>query len=207
LAAACGVAVVFLMLGALSVRAHEHREVANGQYAITIGFITEPAFVNEQNGLYLRVDNLSAAAAATAPAEEGEHADGTGVIGLQETLQAEVIFGDQRMPLALTPGTEPGVYESVFFPTAVGDYTYHLAGTIEGTAIDEAFTSSPEGFDSVQGIEEYQFPKPSAGVSAGDEAVDLGFPGVVGGLGLLIGAGGLWWGRRRHGMRAAAELR
>ena len=152
LAAACGVAVVFLMLGALSVTAHEHREVANGLFATTIGFINEPAFVNEQNGLYLRVDNLSAAAAATAPAEEGEHADGTGVIGLQGTLQAEVIFGDQRMPLPLTPGTEPGVYESVFFPTAVGDYTYHLAGMIEGTAIDETFTSSPEGFDTVQGI-------------------------------------------------------
>lgn len=99
-----------------------------------------------------------ASAAATPNADD--HAPGNGVVGLQETLQAEVIYGDQSMPLPLTPGTELGVYESVFFPTAVGDYTFHIFGEIEGTAIDETFTSSPEGFDSVQAIEDFQFPKP-----------------------------------------------
>lgn len=145
--------------------AHEHREIADGQYVINIGFINEPAFVNQQNGLYLRVDLTSPQQSAgdETPVAEGDgddHGDVIEVIGLTETLEAEVIFGDQSMPLSLSPGENPGEYVSVFFPTAVGDYTFRITGEIEGTAVDETFTSSPEGFDSVQAIEDFQFPKP-----------------------------------------------
>ena len=65
------------------------------------------------------------------------------------------------MSLVLSPiGDELGSYRSVFFPTAPGDYTFHITGEIEGNPVDESFTSSPEGFDSVQATEELQFPKP-----------------------------------------------
>ena len=81
------------------------------------------------------------------------------MLGLDQTLTAEVVFGDQTMALPLTPGEEPGSYESVFFPMAEGDYTFRLSGQIEGNPIDESFTSSPEGFDSVQSRESLEFPK------------------------------------------------
>ena len=80
--------------------------------------------------------------------------------GLADTLQAEIIYGEQTMALPLTPVFDsPGVYTSLFFPMAEGDYTFRIFGTIEGTDYDETFTSSPEGFDSVQSREPYEFPK------------------------------------------------
>src|SRR5829696_1470282 len=145
--------------------AHEHRELVNGQYEVSIGFIEEPAFVGEKNGLYLRVDRIVAEPEASPVAEvDGDaHAEGNPVEGLDATLQAEVIYGDQSMPLPLLPAFgEPGVYHSVFFPMAAGDYTFHVFGDIEGTPIDETFTSSPQGFDSVQPREPFEFPKPTS---------------------------------------------
>ena len=153
LAAACAAALP------LAVGAHEEREIGDGRFNVVVGFIDEPAFVGEKNGLYLRV-TWSAAAGAETPAAGGEE-EGTPVEGLAGTLEAEVIFGEQTMELELTPAFgEPGVYQSVFFPTEPGDYAFRVFGEIEGNQIDESFTSSPEGFDSVQEIEPFQFPKP-----------------------------------------------
>ena len=151
------VALTLTLLLTSSAMAHEHREILGGQYEITIGFLEEPAFVGEQNGLFLRVVNLGEVSLATAEAEAGA---GQPVI-------AEVIFGDQSMPLVLSPIVgELGAYQSVFFPTAPGDYTFHITGEIEANPVDESFTSSPEGFDSVQATEELQFPKPKVATNA-----------------------------------------
>jgi hypothetical protein len=148
------VTVVALLLPAL-VTAHEHREVAGGQYELTVGFLNEPAFVNQQNGLSLRVVAL-AGDGATAPADAG-----TPVEGLTDTVEATVIYGDQEMELELEPVfNDPGHYRAIFFPTAPGAYTFHITGEIEGSEIDETFTSGPETFSEVEPIEPYQFPKP-----------------------------------------------
>jgi hypothetical protein len=45
--ACCGVSAVFAILVPLVATAHEHRDLVGGQYEVTIGFITEPAFVAE----------------------------------------------------------------------------------------------------------------------------------------------------------------
>lgn len=146
-----GIAVA-LPLAAL---AHEQREVADGQYQLVVGFIDEPAFVGEKNGLSLRVTKPGTGT----PAAEGEP-EGVPVEGLDQTLTAEVIYGDQTMELPLRPAFgDPGHYVSYFFPTAEGDYSFRISGEIEGTAIDETFTSSPEGFDAVQAREPLEFPK------------------------------------------------
>jgi hypothetical protein len=164
---ACGLGVAIATVLSLTATAHEHRDIADGQYAVTIGFIDEPAFVGEKNGLYLHIEKEPAPGEAASPpaGTEAEESEGTPVEGLAATLQTEVIFGDQRMALPLTPAFgEPGVYESVFFPMAEGDYTFHIVGQIEGVAVDESFTSSPEGFASVQSREPLEFPKPSASI-------------------------------------------
>ncbi len=148
--------------------AHENRQIADGKYNVEIGFLNEPAFVNQQNALFLvvqRIEHDEVATPEPGAADEDDHhaGSGAGVTNLENTLQAEVIYIDQSMPLVLSQTDEPGVYTSIFFPTAVGDYSFRIYGEIEGTAIDELFTSSPQGFDSVKDITPLQFPPVNGG--------------------------------------------
>jgi hypothetical protein len=162
-----GVAAAGLMLAGsvLGAAAHEHREVGN--YEFVVGFISEPAISEELNGLSLRVTQAQApdAAAATPVGDAATPAAvepvQVGVEGLESTLQAEVIYGDQKMTLTLSPAwQDPGAYQSWFIPMQPGDYSFHIWGEINGQQVDETFTSSPDGFDSVQDRTTLQFPQP-----------------------------------------------
>ena len=83
----------------------------------------------------------------------------------------------------------------MFIPTAAGKYTFHLTGTIEGTAIDESFTSSPDGFNEVQEAASGQFPvtlPTAAELSAeakkgADAASQVTIALALGGAGLVVG--------------------
>ncbi len=122
--------------------AHEHGTI--GQYEFVVGFINEPAFEGEQNGLWVKVTDTSS---------------NTPVENLADILKARVIFGNQELDLNLKPAwDEKGVYTADFYPTMAGDYTFQLTGTVADTSIDERFTSSPEGFDSVKSSDALQFP-------------------------------------------------
>ncbi len=193
---------VALVLVSRSASAHEHREVTDGQYELVVGFLIEPAYSGQQNGLDLRVAKLDPNAT---PVAEGEDAPTTPTEGLETTLQAEVFFADQSMPLVISASYgEPGSYESVFFPTQPGDYSFHIFGTIEGVAIDETFTSGPDTFGPMEDPAPLQFPKETAANSAQAVAaasVSAPLPGGndngIGGSGLLLGSGiagvvGLW---------------
>ncbi len=161
--------------GASGVSAHESRTI--GEFVLVVGFLDEPAIEGEVNGLSLRVTR------AEQPVEE-----------LAATLQGEVILGDQRRPLTLTPAfNEPGLYEAVFIPSMPGDYTYHITGDLQGTAIDETFTSSPEGFASVEPRADYEFPSTANGAARNAVAM----PALVGGVALALGLGGLALRRRQ----------
>lgn len=156
--ARCAIVALIVALLPLGALAHERRELASGQYEIEIGFIEEPAYVGEKNGLYVHVVDLTAQATPTD--ESGEEGQGAPVLGLADTLQAEVIYGEQTMALELRPVfSDPGSYNGVFFPTAEGDYTFRIFGEIAGNPVDETFTSSPEGFSSVGSREPLEFPK------------------------------------------------
>jgi hypothetical protein len=149
-------AAALLVVSPISVGAHEHREI--GEYTLVVGFINEPAVSGELNGLSLTVHQASTSAT---PVAEGED-EGTPVEGLESTLQAEVILGDQKMPLTLsTVWKTPGAYESWFIPTAPGDYSFHIWGTINGTQIDETFTAGPDTFSTVTDRSTIEFPKAS----------------------------------------------
>ncbi len=134
------------------VSAHEHRDV--GEYEISVGFLNEPAVLEEPNGLELGVAH-------------GHEEEGVPVEGLAETLQAEVIYGDQSMPLTIEPVFEtPGAYKADFIPTATGAYTFHITGSIEGTPVDESFTSSPDTFSEVEDRSALTFPNNVKAVGA-----------------------------------------
>ncbi len=217
LAALCGIVTLFALAVPFAASAHEQREIAGGQYSMVVGFLDEPAFAGEKNGLDLRVSKVGA------PGAEGSAGpEGTPVVGLFDTLQAEVIFGDQRMALPLEPAFgDLGAYESHFFPTTPGDYTFHIFGSIEGTAIDETFTSSPQGFSPVVDPAPLQLPKPAAGTDgsvamagtvteAGGGDGGLGGAAAAGLLGLgLAGFGTFWLAQRRiaHRRMAATSAR
>jgi hypothetical protein len=174
-----------LVAGIGAVAAHEEREV--GDYSLEVGFLNEPVFSGEESGLDLIVTR-----------------GGEPVEGLEATLQAEVTYADQTRDLELSPAFgEPGAYRAVFFPTAAGQYSFRIFGDIEGTAIDETFTSGPDTFGDVQDVASGQFPvqfpatadlvrDAQAGATAGTMAtIALGLGGAalvvaVIGLGLAI---------------------
>lgn len=182
------------MVYAMTVSAHEHREV--GEYEITIGFLNEPAILEEPNGLDLRV--------ALGHGDAGEPVE-----GLADTLQAEVIYGDESMPLEIRPAFgAPGAYQANFIPTASGAYTFHITGNIEGMEIDESFTSGPDTFSEVASRADMSFPNSVAPV--GDVAADVSdatdsadsaqtiaiVATVIGALGLVAGVAAIVLSRR-----------
>jgi hypothetical protein len=190
--AALSTALVLSVLVASVVTAHEVRTVAG--YRVVVGFIDEPVYVGQKSGLEFFVT-------------KGDEP----VPGLEATLKAEVSKDGQTraLPISARFG-EAGAYQSVFFPTAAGAYTFHISGTIDGTPIDESFTSSPTGFNEVQELTGGQFPiqfpaqaelvaDARAGSAAASQvtiAVALGVAGLVAGLvaiGLALAA------RRRPG--------
>jgi hypothetical protein len=141
-AIAAGVAMILLSTALIGpAMAHEHRHV--GDYEMVVGFIDEPVYTGQKSGLEFSV---------------ADH-HGQPVTGLAESLQAEVIYGDERMDLPLSPrwGAD-GWYESVFFPTAAGAYTFRIHGSIDGQDVDESFTSGPDTFSEVEEQSAGHFP-------------------------------------------------
>jgi hypothetical protein len=183
-ATAVGLAATGAALG------HEVRQV--GDFEFVVGFMGEPVFVGQKSGLEFQVTR------GDEPVE-----------GLEETLQAEVRISDQSRELPLSPRFgEPGWYQSFFFPTAPGAYTFHISGTIEGTDVDESFTAGPDTFGEVEAATSGQFPVqfPATGDLVADAERGADAAGLVpvalalGGAGLLAGlvAIGLVLGMRRR---------
>jgi len=135
-------ALVLAVAGTGVAMAHESRAV--GKYKFVVGFLNEPALLNEPNSLDFRV-----IVSDTAKAVEG----------LDKTVKAEVIYGGSTMPLALSARFgQPGAYNAFFIPTKAGTYIFHFTGQIEGTNIDEKFESGPGRFNDVTDTSSMQFP-------------------------------------------------
>ncbi len=202
---AVAISAVLLLGLAATASAHEHREV--GDYELTVGFTGEPALVGEPNGLSLAV-------------QLGHGDDGTPVEGLQETLEAEVMFAGETKPLELRASFgQPGSYVADLLPTAEGAYTFHIFGTIEDLEVDETFTSGPDTFSEVESTDTIAFPAVTAAngdsgeSSAVTEAQDtadsartLAIIGIVAGvLGLAAGAAGIMMALNARNARATTD--
>jgi len=186
------VVAVAASLAGSGASAHEVRVIGEGRYEVVVGFLDEPAFVGEKNGLDFRVSKLPVTGEASPVPADAEPAT-TPVEGLETTLQAEVIYGDQRLALVLdTVYHAPGAYASYFFPMAEGDYSFHVFGTVEGVAVDETFTSGPDTFGAIQ--PRLEFPAATAQVSKDTP----GLPAISGALALAgLAVGGVVYTRRR----------
>jgi hypothetical protein len=144
IAAAVALVVASLGIFASPAAAHERRTV--GPYTFSVGWIVEPAYVGELNALDLTVTETASTKA---------------VEGLETTLKADLIAGGGAAVMPLTIAARfglPGKYQGQVLPTKVGDYTFHITGTVGTMAIDERFESGPGRFGAVVDIAALQFP-------------------------------------------------
>ena len=144
IAAALAVVVASLGIFATPAAAHERRTV--GPYTFVVGWITEPSYVGQLNALDLTVTET-----ATSKAVEG----------LEKTLKADLITGGGAAIMPLTVAARfglPGKYQGQVLPTKVGDYTFHITGTVNTTSVDERFESGPGRFGAIEDIASLQFP-------------------------------------------------
>jgi hypothetical protein len=151
-----------------------------------IGFRDEPAYLGLPNALFLKVGEYGTG--GTEPVE-----------GLAATLTAEVTKDGQTRSLVLAPQGD-GVYEAPLVPTALGDYTFRIAGTIGYAEVDESVTSGPTTFNSVEPLTSIEFPVTRPDLADAEAAVaeaqaaattarTLGIVGLAAGvLGLAVGA-------------------
>jgi hypothetical protein len=123
--------------------AHETRTVA-GKYKFVVGFLNEPALLEEPNGIDLRISN----AQTNDPVE-----------GLEKTLKADIIVGGQTKTTDLRArfGMK-GAYTADIIPTKTGTWSFRFYGTVEGAQVDEKFESGPGRFGDVEAKSNIQFP-------------------------------------------------
>jgi hypothetical protein len=142
--AAIAIVVASLAVFAGPAAAHERRAV--GPYTFVVGWIVEPAYVGQINALDLTVTETTSTKA---------------VEGLEKTLKADLITGGGAATMPLTVAARfglPGKYQGQVIPTKIGDYTFHITGLVNTTAIDEKFESGPGRFGSIEDIAALQFP-------------------------------------------------
>lgn len=123
---------------------------------------------------------------------------------LEKTVQVEVIVGGAvaRRTFDFEPvPQEAGHYQAAFIPTAAGDYTFRVFGTIGSTKVDERFESGPGRFDPVVSNSALQFPKPVTTTDELAARIDqlqlIAIAGlVIGSAGLIVAIGSLMLRRR-----------
>jgi hypothetical protein len=122
-----------------------------GTYSVALGWSVEPTYVGQINAVQVVVKDKQ----------------GKAVTDLADSdLKVVVGVGGQQsaaLPLInkFDPDTGLGIagdYEAPLMPTAPGDYTFHLTGTIHGQAVDETATSSDSTFNSAVEATDVQFP-------------------------------------------------
>jgi len=137
------------LLGNATALAHvvEHA----GPYTLEIGWQHEPTYVGDPNGVQVIVHD----------------ANDEPVTDLAETDLKVVVStgGQQTAELTFQPGFDLeemegplGQYDAAIVPTAPGDYTFHLTGSIHGQAVDFTVTSGDKTFDVVKGTTDIEFP-------------------------------------------------
>ena len=175
-----------MLLFPTTAAAHERRAIAGGKAEAVVGWLVEPTFVEQPNGVSFAVTN----ATTKQPIE-----------GLDKTVKVEVSHGGTARQYDLRARFgQPGAYTADLIPTRAGDYTFRFTGEIEGVTIDERFESGPGRFNAVEAPSSRQFPatQPTVGElqreladarAAADTARTLGLVGTALGLAGLLLAG------------------
>jgi hypothetical protein len=178
-----GLPLAVLLVGLLALPgralAHEHRTIANGQFDVTVGWDSEPAYTGQKNGAGIRI-----AVGGSNPSQP--------VTGAEQTMKIRMRQGaqTQEFPLRPVPG-QPGYYVADIIPTRTGDYQWTFVGSINGTPVNETFDTADGKFDKAEDVSAIEFPvvpaDPSAAVSSAQSAQTMAYVGIgIGVLGLLV---------------------
>jgi hypothetical protein len=173
------IAGALIALAASPAVASAHYVFTAGKYRIAIGWQNEPAFgtdtfVGEQNAIQVFVDVASA-----------DNPKGTPVSTLNQDcthpdFQVTVTVGTTTSsPFCPAPAYDPDTgngrldeYDYALIPTVVGNYTFHIFGSIDGTSISTTVTSGPTTFDSIADSSSVEFPVAVPAVGAVSTKVD-----------------------------------
>lgn len=115
-------------------------EINDKDYLFVIGSANEPLYVDDKTAVVLNAYWPNASDPTDTQAN-GTHP----IIGLENTLKAEVLAGDKNFTSNLVPAFgELGSYESnTFYPTIPTTYSYRILGEINGTDFDVTFSCNP----------------------------------------------------------------
>lgn len=133
-------------MSAFPAAAHVRRQV--GKIVFEVGWVTEPAFAGLPNSIFLLLSDNR----------------GRPITDLGDTLQVEVVFGDQRKTLQVQPLADgddpgaPGTYGAELTPTRAGVYSFRFFGRVVNATVNQTFTSGGTTFDSVRELAETAFP-------------------------------------------------
>ena len=146
---AIGAALILAMVISATASAHVVKQF--GTYSVAMGWLHEPTYVGVENSVQVIVKD-----SAGKPVNDLAPGDLEVVVSTA---------GQQTAALPLQPSFDPdtglgtpGEYTASLIPTLVGDYTFHLSGSIHGQAVDETATSSDQTFNSVTAGTDVQFP-------------------------------------------------
>jgi hypothetical protein len=180
---ALGALLVALLLPTPAL-AHERRDV--GKLQFVVGWINEPTFLGEPNGIDLRIT---------------DKASGNPVEGAEKTLKATIAYGGgapKELPIRARFGMK-GAYTADVIPTKVGSYVFTFTGTVGDQQVNEKFESGPGRFGDVDDPATLQFPQTvayagdlQAQVQAADarasQATTFGYAGAaLGVVGIILG--------------------
>ena len=143
IAAALLFALVAVVVTPRIAQAHERRDVSG--YQFVVGWLGEPAYEGEKNGLDLRIAK-----------------DGKPFVGAEQTLKLDVTHVEGKTSKAFVIRAifnAPGAYTADLLPTASGVYRFRFTGTLELTNVDQTFTSGPGTFGSIEPTTAIQFPQ------------------------------------------------
>lgn len=105
--------------------AHQSKEVGDGAYRVVVGYLVNPAYTGQMNGIDLAIRD----------------ADGQPMMGLERSILAWVIAPDgSELALTIRPNSDKeGWYTGNFIPTVPGNYTFRVSGFIADVEFEEHF--------------------------------------------------------------------
>lgn len=152
-------------------------------YSFVVGSLNEPVAVDDKTAVDVRVTSMSHHAHEEAEMSGMEHV-GTPVVGLDKTLKVELIAGEKKKVLDISPAyNDLGAYRAYFIPTVQTTLAYRLFGMIDNVPFDYTFTCNPAGHPQTE--EDTKEVEISTGVTLMEKAgtfgcpasrADLGFP-------------------------------
>lgn len=118
-------ALIAVLLAGSVALAHQSIEVGDGAYRVIVGYLVNPAYTGQMNGIDLAIRD----------------ADNEPQMGLERSILAWVIAPDgTEVQLTLRANAaKEGWYTGNFIPTVAGNYTFRVSGFIGDIEFEEHF--------------------------------------------------------------------